>query len=196
MPIPPFTLDGVLPPFLGDIPARQSSWMSPYPVSVTEVVNHFASTDERKAILAGWLEYRRILRGIGLTQGFQWLDGSFLEDKETLRNNPPGDIDVVIFTRRPADIKSDRDWKDFIGANRSLFDHGTIKRDYKVDAYFVDLDGNSRDIVLQTRYFLLLFSHQRDTHIWKGLLEVEQDAKNEDDAALSILKSNVPEVTP
>jgi hypothetical protein len=170
--------------------------MSPYPVTVTEVVTHFATTDERKAILAGWLEYRRALRTAGLAIGFQWLDGSFLEDKETLSNSPPGDIDVVIFTRRPANIQSDGDWKDFIAANRNLFNHGAVKHNYKVDAYFVDLDGNSRDVILQTRYFLLLFSHQRDTHIWKGLLEVEQDSRNEDDVALSILMSNVPGVTP
>lgn len=81
MPIPPYSLDGVLPPFIGARgPGDRSDLMSPYKVSVEEIVRFFGTSDERKRILAGWLEYRKDLRAIGITRGYQWLDGSCVED--------------------------------------------------------------------------------------------------------------------
>jgi len=45
VPVPPFTINGVLPPFIGSDPAQISDLMSPYEVSVVEVITHFATSD-------------------------------------------------------------------------------------------------------------------------------------------------------
>src|SRR5438046_1296146 len=102
MPIPAFNIDGVLPPFVGIDPGQQAAFMSPYEVTVAEVVGRFATTPDRRAILVGWLEYRAVLRAKGLRRGFQWLDGSFLEDKD------PQDLDLMLFVQRPARYRSDQ----------------------------------------------------------------------------------------
>lgn len=75
---------------------------SPYRVMLTDVVVHFATSSERRQILRGWLGYRAALHGMGLTDGFQWLDGSFLEQVETPESRPPQDMDVVTFLNPPA----------------------------------------------------------------------------------------------
>lgn len=81
MPIPAFTIDGVLPPFVGpDGPGGNLEDMSPYAVTAIEVITTLGGSDEREAILRGWLRHREALRASGFVRGFQWLDGSFVED--------------------------------------------------------------------------------------------------------------------
>jgi hypothetical protein len=95
MPIPPFdSIKNVLPPHLGN--PTQRSHLSPYPCTVTELCNRFATSPKRKRILNGFIELRAILFSLGI-QGFQWLSGSFLENIEVLERRDPGDIDVVTF---------------------------------------------------------------------------------------------------
>ena len=77
MPIPNFDHNQVLPPHLGD--PRVRSQLSPYPATSEEVCRKFATSDERGEILRGWLQFRQRLLALGVTDGFQWLDGSFLE---------------------------------------------------------------------------------------------------------------------
>ena len=99
MPIPKFSIDGALPAFVGRLgPGGAMDEMSPYAVSALEVVTTLGRTEQRKSILRGWLQHRAALREAGYGRGFQWLDGSFVEDKE------PKDIDVVAFLYRPAGI--------------------------------------------------------------------------------------------
>jgi hypothetical protein len=96
MPIPAYTIDGVLPPYVGPAgPGGAAEDMSPYVMTAIEVAATFATTDERKAILRGWLRHRAALRAVGFDRGFQWLDGSFVENKN------PRDLDVVTFLYRP-----------------------------------------------------------------------------------------------
>ena len=66
--------------------------LSPYVVTALEVVTSLGTSEARKTILRGWLLHRATLRAVGLDRGFQWLDGSFVEDK-VLK-----DLDVVSFT--------------------------------------------------------------------------------------------------
>jgi hypothetical protein len=66
--------------------------LSPYVVTALEVVTSLGTSEARKTILRGWLLHRAALRAVGLDRGFQWLDGSFVEDK-VLK-----DLDVVSFT--------------------------------------------------------------------------------------------------
>lgn len=157
--------------------------MSPYMVSIATVVKHYDTSRERTRILHGLLDFRAALRSIGIVDGFQWIDGSFVEDVEKVRNRAPQDVDLVTFAHRPK--KSDSDWKDLIKKHITLFQPQEIKAKYYCDAYFVDLDKPPLLIVDDTRYWFGLFSHQRVTALWKGLLSVP--LQSDDDKARLIL---------
>lgn len=80
--IPPFTVSGVLPPFIGGDPTSFTG-QAPYRTSMVEVVNRFSFSIERVAILEGLFDYRDKMRSLNV-KGYQWLDGSFVEDCEKL----------------------------------------------------------------------------------------------------------------
>ena len=109
----------VLPPYTGADPT-QSATMSPYKVEFLEFAQQFATSQHRADLLNGLIAYREALRNIGLTQGFQWIDGSFVEDVEQSRGRPPADIDVVTFAYGPqfADPPAYRAW---VLQNQALF---------------------------------------------------------------------------
>jgi hypothetical protein len=77
MPIPAFAND-VLPPHTGD--PRRREQLSPFPCTTTELCQRFATTPERLAILDGFPRFRELLAQAGFVSGFQWVDGSFLEN--------------------------------------------------------------------------------------------------------------------
>jgi len=136
-----------------------------------EVVQRFALSPERIAIIRGLLAYRRDLRSNGVVDGYQWLDGSFVEDVEATRKRPPADVDIVTFSRLPV-ANTFIEKSAFLRAHQPLFSPRLTKINYKCDAYFVDLDKKPELLVDDTRYWFGLFSHQRDTSLWKGMLKV------------------------
>lgn len=176
--IPPFNISGVLPPFVGHSPTNLAN-MSPYEVKISEVIARFATTVERVNILNGLLKYRQDLRKIGVNQGFQWLDGSFLENVEITRNRPPQDMDLVTFAAIPPEL----DQKQLIKDYPHLFIREETKKHYYCDAFLVDLNKRPELLVNETRYWFGLFSHQRASSIWKGMLKVDMVS---DDASLSL----------
>jgi hypothetical protein len=137
---------------------------------MTAVVSRFGTSAERAEILNGLLDYREALRAIGLGNGYQWLGGSFVEDVEANRSRPPKDIDLVTISYRPP-IDSNA-WEQVVHANSGLFNPMVTSQMYKCDAYFVDLNIPPHLIVSDTTYWFGLFSHQRDTSLWKGMLRV------------------------
>jgi hypothetical protein len=182
--IPSMNASSVLPPYIGDEPGERAL-MSPYDVSMLEVVQRFGTSLERVAILRGLLSYRQAMLAVGVVDGHQWLDGSFVEDVEAIRNRPPSDIDIITFSRVPGDNVAKRQTAI---ANPGLFMPGRAKKDYKCDAYFVDLDKKPEFLVDDTRYWFGLFSHQRETSLWKGMLKV---AMQSDDAAASAMLDQI-----
>jgi len=177
MPLPDFNIDGVLPPFVGtDGPGGHLEDLSPYKVGVLETVHALSFSEPRKTILRGWLLHRRALRAIGFTEGFQWLDGSFVEkDKE------PKDIDVVTYFRRPPMAQTPTELAAHLRANLPVFSRAQVKATFH-DFLFVDLQGTSEAIVNLTRYYTGLFSHRRSDYLWKGMLEVSMDDAQDQDA--------------
>jgi hypothetical protein len=145
---------------------------APYRVELAEFVQRFGDTDERREILEGLVAYRNALRAAGITSGFQWLDGSFVEDCEKNRGRPPKDIDIITFSMRPKAHAESGAWRAFVQSRPDLFDPETTKEHFKCDAYFVDLGVHPVHLVAQTRYWFGLFSHQRDTYLWKGMIEI------------------------
>ncbi len=186
--IPPWTLSGVLPPYLGD--PRLSTNMAPYPTTLQHVVDRFAKTPERKTILQGFLAYRAALASIGLDTGFQWLNGSILEDIEKIEARNPRDIDIIVFFRRPAIAKDPIAWASFFSHYRVLFSPAHNKATYYCDTQYVDLDAPAEDVASLTRFWFGLFSHRRDG-MWKGMLTVPL-AISADDAVAAALLSAPP----
>lgn len=183
--IPSFTISGVLPPYLGPT-ATDPAAMSPYPTTLTRIANRLCASGERKVILRGLLRYRQALNGIGLSDGFQWLSGSFMEDIETIESRPPRDIDVVTFIHRPAAVANDPAWLLFFNAHLNLFQPPAVKAAYHCDAYFIDMNTGPENIVNQTRYWFGLFGHRR-TGLWKGLLQLPLAVSQDDTDASGIV---------
>ncbi len=179
MPIPAFTIDGVLPPFVGSGPTDIAS-ISPYTATAQEVVASLGSTEGRRTILRGWLRHRAAIRALGFDRGFQWLDGSFVEDKD------PRDLDVVSFVHYPLGMNQ-MQVATTMQSNRNEFSPAGAKLAYRLDAYFVELDATPETIVLLTRYWSGLFSHRRGDFLWKGMVQIGLGDVGDDAAALAVL---------
>lgn len=181
MPIPPFTHEGILPPFIGaQGPGGSSEQMTPYKVSSVEVAHTFGTDDNRREILRGWLQHRTLLRSLGFTHGFQWVDGSFVEQKT------PNDIDVVSFVW-VANRFDPNEFNALCVRHPDAFVRQIVKSTYRVDQQICDFAGDPESIVGVTRYFLGLFSHRRDDNLWKGMLEIRLDSEADDITALEFV---------
>lgn len=159
--------------------------MSPYAVAMTDVVDRFATSIERVAILRGLISYRQAARALNLADGYMWLDGSFVEDVESVRGRPPKDIDIVTFMSVPGSDAAEK--MAFMHAHADIFFAEEAKKKYMCDAYVIDLTAKPLALVDNTRYWFGLFSHQRVTSLWKGMLRVPM--QTDDVAAERLLDS-------
>lgn len=188
--IPAFEPSGVLPPFLGARPGRSPDH-APYRTSSLEIVNQLGTSLERLTILEGFLDYRRRLGDLGIVRGFQWIDGSFVEDCEMRRGRPPKDMDLVTFFRRPDAVRDDVAWGAFIASHTEALDDLFIPDRAKAlcqcDGYPVELDTDVEAVVAQTHFWFGLFSHSREDREWKGILQVELHDPQSDAAAALLI---------
>lgn len=183
MAIPAFDLGLVLPPFLGSRPGMMA-FQSPYEARLEELVSRFGTTPERNRLLRGLVDLRAALRALGIVNGFQWIDGSFVEDKERRLGAPPGDIDIVTCFDRPLTAQTDAEWDRISRPHEAtLFDPGHCKTTYKCEAFYIDLGRSGQSIASQSAFWFGLFSHQRDTFRWKGVVRVRLGPDDWDDAA-------------
>lgn len=182
--IPDHNQSGVLPPFLpGSKPSSPGS-MAPYRVGLLHVAQRFGTNEARKKILHGLVSYRCELRKAGFSSGFQWVDGSFVENCELILGRPPMDADIITFALRPERYRDPIIWRAFVHSRPDLFDPNETKKQFLCDAYFVDLSSDPVFLVNQTKYWFGLFSHQRETFLWKGMLQVPIGADDADVCAL------------
>ncbi len=182
--IPSFDHNHVLPPHLGN-PTLPSD-LSPYDCSIIDLCQRFATSAARKNILLGLLTFRTKMNQYGITQGFQWIDGSFVENIEASENRPPSDIDIVTFyggISIPNQTLLLASFPEF--GNPSL-----SKSLYKLDHYPVDYAYTPDSTVELTRYWIQLFTHNR-IGIWKGILRVPINTPNEDQQALQFINATV-----
>lgn len=168
---------GVLPPVRPEMPGN-SPERSPYRVPLAGFVDRFATSPERMAILEGLLRFRGKLHELGIVSGFQWLDGSFLEQIEILENRHPRDMDVVTFF----DIPPGENQRSLLQKAGQLFDQKHLKATYGVDGYFNVL-GQLVDArqVQSIAYWYSMWSHRRDG-LWKGFVQVDLDPSQDADA--------------
>jgi len=128
--------------------------------------------------LRGLLDFRTSLRALGITNGFQWLTGSFVE----VMSREPNDIDVVTFFVLPPTLT-----QQVADAHRDLFDTRQTKPRFHCDAYFVTLATTPERLIDGTIYWYGLFSHQRSTMAWKGFLQLPLLGEREDAAARALI---------
>ncbi|TIL55425.1 MAG: hypothetical protein E5Y79_34390 [Mesorhizobium sp.] len=184
--IPEFGIGNILPPFMGSDAVGAQLPRSPYVATAVGLVERFCTSPARATILRGFLAFRAALRDLGFTDGFQWIDGSFVEDCESDRGRPPNDIDVVSLLVRPVEVREEAAWGAFINENlAAIFTSATNKQNFHCDSYFVDLDIEAREVAEQGAYWFGLFSHQRDTFRWKGLVQIE--LVSDDEAAQTLI---------
>ena len=182
-PFPQWDERGFLPPYTSH--ATDEEGRSPYPASLVELISRFGFTAKRREILTGFLNFRAALHAAGIVQGFQWVNGSFVEDKMWTRGSEPDDIDLVTFYRLPSNYNQSEFYSNF----PHLFDQPGNKDRYHSDTYFVALDtGNTHYLSRWIAYWNSLFSHTR-AYQWKGYLEIDlSDA--EDVAARNALSQS------
>lgn len=180
--IPAWDELGLLPP-LRPGAAGLDRDRSPYPVRLVDVVRRFGSTPDRRIILRGLLRFRAGLRDLGISAGFQWLDGSFFEDVEATRGRPPNDIDVVTFGELGDEALQQARYAE----SPELFDHLAARLNFFVDNYFVELGvPMARDGVRDIGYWYSMWAHRREDQRWKGFIEVDLDDTG-DMVALTLL---------
>ncbi len=169
--IPQWDDNKVLPPIRPDTPEGQeheSLYRAPYVASLEQFVTRFATTPERIELANKFLDYRGALYQYGISEGFQWINGSFVENIEGRApdHRQPKDIDVVTFFYKREDTREDYP---------VLFNPSTTQLNFNVDAYGVELglplDMGSAALI---GFWHGLWSHRRD-HVWKGFIQVALD---------------------
>lgn len=171
--IPEWNTLGLLPPI--DPADPISAERSPYPVALLDVILRFATSPERRKVLNGFLDYRAALHDMGLVSGFQWLDGSFTEQVETLERRPPGDIDVVTFIHTPNNFAPTAE-------QIEVLNHDAAKSRFLVDSYFVEINREPPEaIVERSAYWYSMWSHRRN-QAWKGYLKIDLNPEHDADA--------------
>jgi hypothetical protein len=157
---------------------------------MTEFVARLGTTPGRKQLCRNLISYRKLLAGDGYTEGFQFIDGSFVEDVERTRGKEPSDLDVFSFLSAP--LKYQQDFSAWNAAGlpfwrTEIADRDRNKARFGLDTYALLLqETNLPTLIQQIIYWYGLFSHQRETFAWKGFVAIPLDPSG-DDAALGSL---------
>jgi hypothetical protein len=94
------------------------------------------------------------------------------------------DIDVITVFERPAAAATGAAWLSL--ANRlsnTLLDPVFCKTSFKYDAYPIDLGVDGKTVAELSAFWFSLFSHQRDTFRWKGVVQIPLGDASVDNAA-------------
>ena len=182
---------GVIPPIRPGEPGYSLD-RSPYEVTLQSVIDRFAISPQRASILDGLIRYRAALHAVGAIDGFQWLDGSFLEHIEDIEGRPPNDIDVVTFFQLPSGV----DQATFFHTIQPLIDPDQTKPIYFVDAYGQVLGQvMTGSKVRQVAYWYSLWSHRRD-NTWKGYVQISLEPTEDASCALTLAQRIAAGFTP
>lgn len=185
--IPPFNHNNVLPPYLGADPSKKGA-LSPYKCTIMEFCQRFATSEKRISILKDFVTFRLRCYDVGIRVGFQWIDGSFIEDIKARDNREPNDIDVVSFV---FGFRSNPYLLENIKRNLPEFlDHVLSKAHFQVDHYPMEADCNPMLTIEMVKYWNQLFGHNK-IGVWKGMVEIPFCKKDntEDVDALKFLNT-------
>jgi hypothetical protein len=182
--IPAMERSGVLPPFIGT--PIEAERCSPYRTTLTSIATRFSNSPARKGLLRGFVEYRRALRSIGIVRGFQWIDGSFVENKKD-----PSDVDVCTFFFRPESHTDDRSFQKLLNEHEYIFHPYDVKARFRCDVQmYIDMSAvttNPQLSVSLATFWHGLFSHRKRDGRRKGFLQVSiEDGNNDEDVVVAL----------
>ncbi len=175
---------GVLPPHNGHRnggPVRQTD-LSPFPATTLELCQKFGTTPERRVILRGYLQMRARLSDLQIVNGFQWVDGHFLEDYEKRTRKSPDHIRVVTFCH-PSQLISDPNYARLFQPLKKCSD---TRAAFHVEHSLIPLDWPANDIIEATRFQSAMLSHS-DNGVWKGYVRINLNTPQDDTAAVEHL---------
>lgn len=172
--IPDFAPNGALPPFIDGNPTDPAK-RSPFKVDIFQLVDRFCTTRRRAELLMGLNAYRKHLFQGGFISGYQWIDGSFVEDVEENRGRPPSDIDIVTLFNRPVRYQVDpalwpKEYSSFL--HIKFFETRNMKPVYNCDTFSVDLEAGQESLVRDTMYWGGLFTDIRGSTEKKGIVSI------------------------
>ena len=151
---------------------------SPFEATMTHVVERFAFTTERVHLIQNLIEYRNALYAAGITDGLQWINGSFVEHVET-RPRPgqaptPDDIDIVTFYHLPSQQTPE---------TGDLFRPTATRQRFNIDGYGIPLGVEFTAAQVEAvAYWFGMWSLRKDDHEPKGFVQVHLDPQNDPDA--------------
>lgn len=173
-PVPAFDARGLMPPFIGNDAVTKDR--APYEASMLEVVATLGTSEHRRDLIRGLLDYRGLLDGLGYSGGLQFVDGSFTENVEGREGRSPNDIDVFSYLVRPARYQQDHNlWatSGFVEWSNEIADRSLNKARFHLDTYAIAVDQHGPlSLILETTYWYSLFAHKKLTHDWKGFLRI------------------------
>ncbi len=155
---------------------------SPYVCSIEDFYKRFCYTSERLELFKGLLIFRKYLYDniipiIPGVTGFQWVDGSFCQDKETSQKCPPKDIDVwtaFSYEGIPATDKQAEILQLINTQTAKLY----FKNQMKIDAYFTTFYNEPHLFYQRMKwaaYWCGIWSHTRGFNERKGFCQIPLD---------------------
>nr|WP_139172509.1 hypothetical protein [Halomonas taeanensis] len=140
-------------------------------------------------LLKGFLDYRAALHRAGVVRGFQWINGSFVQNIENTESRNPRDIDIVSHFHLPQGETQ----LTFMSKHHDIIAPQKVKAVYGMDAFPNILGGEADESFTQEiTYWYSMWSHRRSDNIWKGFLEVDL-APSDDVSALGVLRNALAE---
>lgn len=192
--LPAFDGRGLLPAFLDGDPTNADR--SPYLASMSEIVARFGTSQRRRNLLANLLDYRELLATDDYVSGLQFVDGSFVEDVETIQGRAPDDIDVFSFLSAPQKYHQDRNLWGSHGLpfwRQSIADRDANKQRFSLDTYAALIEElGVGGVIEKSIYWYSLFAHQRDTFAWKGFVRVPLNSADDQVARQLLHQAQVP----
>lgn len=150
---------------------------------MSEIASRFGTSQHRRDLLTNLLDYRALLATDDYVSGLQFVDGSFVEDVETIRGRAPDDIDVFSFLSAPPKYHQDpalwaRQGLPFW--QQSVADRDANKQRFSLDTYAALIEElGIGGVIEKSIYWYSLFAHQRDTLAWKGFVRVPLDSADD-----------------
>ena len=191
MPIPPFDMRGLMPAFLGSDETTVDR--SPYWTTMSELATVLGTTPHRRQLLRNLIGYRALIATDAYQAGFQFIDGSFVENIEATASRSPGDIDVFSILHAPAKYHGPHPSWGSSGVHfwfNEIVDRAKNKHRFSLDTYAVLFEElNPIQFIQYVIYWYSLFSHQKVTLAWKGFAALQLDPAD-DQAALAALGSS------
>lgn len=159
---------------------------------MAELATAMGTTPHRKQLIVNLITYRHMLATEGYVSGIQFIDGSFVENVETIANRPPVDIDVFSVLNVPPKYLTDMSAWQATGLpfwQTEIINRDRNKQRFGLDTYavlFEERAAQPMNLISDIIYWYGLFSHQRGTLAWKGFAGLALDPAS-DQTALSAM---------